>query len=170
MSLRLLAESHWISLLHCNNSLPSDPDAPDSGGWTGRALGTNNLNRAVSHLEKLIGGSVELTRGRERVPVLSYQQGSKSIPVQRASAMVAELAPLLSWMAHLLRPGDLLLIDEPEAHMHPAAVLAVAETLVAISQAGRPSTVHNAQFGVSSHGLQLHATRNRFASRHSDIW
>ena len=50
--------------------------------------------------------------------------------------MVAELAPLLSWIDNFLNEGDLLLIDEPEAHMHPHAVLAVAQALVALSQAG----------------------------------
>ena len=62
--------------------------------------------------------------------------------------MVAELAPLLSWIQHLLIPGDLLLIDEPEAHMHPEAVLRVAQTLVALSQSGIRvlCTTHSADF------------------------
>ena len=91
---------------------------------------------AAAHLERLIGGSVVVARGRERVPSLSYQHGKQVIPVQRASSMVAELAPLIRWISDVLGPGDLLLIDEPEAHMHPEAVLAVAQTLVALSQAG----------------------------------
>lgn len=94
------------------------------------------LQAAAKHLETLIDGDVNLARGRERVPSLTYTQGSQSIPVQRASSMVAELAPLLSWIEHLLSPGDLLLIDEPEAHMHPEAVLAVAHSLVALAQSG----------------------------------
>ena len=91
---------------------------------------------AASHLERLIGGSVVVARGREQVPSLSYRQGKQVIPVQRASSMVAELAPLIRWISDVLGPGDLLLIDEPEGHMHPEAVLAVAQTLVALSQAG----------------------------------
>ncbi|WP_419838951.1 AAA family ATPase [Candidatus Poriferisodalis sp.] len=91
---------------------------------------------AATHLERLIGGGVVVARGRERVPSLSYQHGKQVIPVQRASSMVAELAPLIRWISDVLGPGDLLLIDEPEAHMHPEAVLAVAQTLVALSQAG----------------------------------
>lgn len=94
------------------------------------------ISAAAIHLERLIGGSVVAARGRERVPSLSYQHGKQAIPVQRASSMVAELAPLIRWISDVLNPGDLLLIDEPEAHMHPEAVLAVAQTLVALSQAG----------------------------------
>ena len=107
-----------------------------------------HLKAAALHLEALIDGGVELARGRERVPSLTYTQGSQSIPVQRASSMVAELAPLLSWINHLLRSGDLLLIDEPEAHMHPEAVLAVAQTLVALSRSGVRvlCTTHSSEF------------------------
>lgn len=109
---------------------------------------TKELRSAAIHLEKLIGGRVELARGRERVPSFTYTHGSNSIPVQRASSMVAELAPLLSWVKHLLIPGDLLLIDEPEAHMHPEAVLRVAQTLVALSQSGIRvlCTTHSSDF------------------------
>lgn len=95
-----------------------------------------DIPTAAKHLERLIGGSVVAARGRERVPSLHYQHGKQVIPVQRASSMVAELAPLIRWISDVLSPGDLLLIDEPEAHMHPEAVLAVAQTLVALSQAG----------------------------------
>ena len=109
---------------------------------------SSELKAAASQLERLIDGDVGLARGRERVPSLTYTQGSKSIPVHRASSMVAELAPLLSWINHLLSPGDLLLIDEPEAHMHPEAVLAVAQSLVAISQSGVRvlCTTHSSEF------------------------
>ena len=109
---------------------------------------TEEVRSAAVHLEKLIGGRVELERGRERVPSFTYTHGSNSIPVQRASSMVAELAPLLSWTNHLLIPGDLLLIDEPEAHMHPDAVVRVAQTLVALSRSGIRvlCTTHSADF------------------------
>ncbi len=103
---------------------------------------------AVDRLETLISGQIVADRGRERVPSLAYQQGRRTIPVQRASSMVGELAPLLSWMQHLIRPGDLLLIDEPEAHMHPEAVTAVAEALVALTQTGVNvvCTTHSTEF------------------------
>ena len=106
------------------------------------------LKTAASHLEQLIDGDVGFARGRERVPSLTYRQAGKSIPVRRASSMVAELATLLSWIKHLLSPGDLLLIDEPEAHMHPEAVLAVAQSLVALSQSGVRvlCTTHSSEF------------------------
>lgn len=122
----------------------------------------NELRSAAIHLEKLIGGRVELDRDRERVPSFTYTHGSNSIPVQRASSMVAELAPLLSWVKHLLTPGDLLLIDEPEAHMHPEAVLRVAQTLVALSQSGIRvlCTTHSADFLHQVSNCMLRADRS----------
>ncbi len=106
------------------------------------------LKTSDGYLTELISGDVEFARGREKIPSLTYTKGKHSIPVQRASSMVAELAPLLSWIREVLSPGDLLLIDEPEAHMHPEAVLAVARTLVALSRSGVRvlCTTHSAEF------------------------
>lgn len=111
-------------------------------------LDSHPYANAVAYLETLIDGSVLMSRGRERVPALSYKRSDHVIPVQRASSMVAELAPLLSWIDNFVAPGDLLLIDEPEAHMHPHAVLAVAQALVALSQAGVTvlCTTHSTEF------------------------
>ena len=123
--------------------------------------GVPEISAAATHLETLIGGSVIAARGREQVPSLSYQHGKQVIPVQRASSMVAELAPLIRWISDVLGPGDLLLIDEPEAHMHPEAVLAVAQTLVALSQAGARvlCTTHSTDFLHQVSNCMLRAAR-----------
>ena len=123
--------------------------------------GTPGISEATAYLERLIDGSVVTTRGRERVPSLSYRQGKRDIPVQRASSMVAELAPLIRWISDVLGPGDLLLIDEPEAHMHPEAVLAVAQTLVTLSQAGVRvlCTTHSTDFLHQVSNCMLRAAR-----------
>ena len=112
------------------------------------SVSPKDVEFASAYLHDLINGTVAVARGRERVPALTYTQHGESIPVQRASSMVAELAPLISWIEQLLVPGDLLLIDEPEAHMHPEAILAVAQTLVALSQAGVRvlCTTHSSEF------------------------
>ncbi len=72
---------------------------------------------------------------RERSSLL-YETGGVGLPVQRASSMVAELAPLDLWIKHLLRPGDLLVIDEPEAHLHPENQRRIARVLVRLVSAG----------------------------------
>ena len=112
------------------------------------APATHPYATAVALLETLIEGTVVMSRSRGHVPALGYQRAGRVIPIQRASAMVAELAPLLAWIDSFVAPGDLLLIDEPEAHMHPHAVLAVAQALVALSQAGVTvlCTTHSTDF------------------------
>lgn len=138
-----------------------------AGGGIGRSTtGTRDMEAAIEHLQQLIKGRVDIVHGRGRVPALTYEQGTKSIPVQRASSMVAELAPLISWIKVLLEPGDLLLIDEPEAHMHPEAILAVAKTLVALSRSGVRVSVYDAQLGVLAPSFELHAENQCTARWH----
>ena len=133
----------------------------------GRRGRSGDIDSAARHLEELIDGEVAFARGRERVPSLTYTHGNKSIPVQRASSMVAELAPLLSWIEHLLSPGDLILIDEPEAHMHPEAVLAVAQTLVSLSRSGVRilCTTHSSEFLHQVSNCMLRSTSQSRATR-----
>ena len=37
-----------------------------------------------------------------------------------ASSMVSELTPVVLYLRHVVRPSDLLIIEEPESHLHPA--------------------------------------------------
>lgn len=115
--------------------------------WFRRPNPPSIVAPAANHLRELIQGDIGMDSEGD-VPSLTYTQERKSIPIQRASSMVAEIAPLLSWIANVLEQDDLLLIDEPEAHMHPEAILAVAEALVALSQAGIKvlCTTHSSDF------------------------
>ena len=54
----------------------------------------------------------------------------------RSSSMVSELAPLVLFIRGLVRPGDTLIIEEPEAHLHPAAQAQMASTLARLVRAG----------------------------------
>lgn len=130
----------------------------------------SKVQEAALHLEKLIDGDVSLAQGREKVPSFAYTQRGQSIPTQRASSMVAELAPLLSWIKNILYPDDLLIIDEPEAHMHPEAVLAVAQTLVALTQSGVKvlCTTHSSEFLHQISNCMLRATQPDKRATRSD--
>ena len=65
-----------------------------------------------------------------------YNSGNSQLPLQRASSMIGELAPLDLWIKNLLQPGDLLIIDEPEAHQHPENQRKIARVLVRLARAG----------------------------------
>ena len=77
-----------------------------------------------------MGGEIYSGPGDDRVPTLGYQQGKQRIAIRRASSMVADLAPLAMWIDQIIAPGDLLIIDEPESHLHPEAIRLVARVLV----------------------------------------
>jgi predicted ATPase len=58
------------------------------------------------------------------------------LPLSRASSSVSELGPLLIFTKYLLQPGDIIVIEEPEAHLHPSNQLKVATLVAALVRAG----------------------------------
>ena len=64
------------------------------------------------------------------------QATKQDISLTRSSSMVSELAPLVLFIRGLVRPGDTLIIEEPEAHLHPAAQTHMAATLARLVRAG----------------------------------
>lgn len=50
--------------------------------------------------------------------------------------MVSELAPVVLYLRHVVRPGDVLIIEEPEAHLHPAMQVEFTRQLAAAVRAG----------------------------------
>ena len=71
-------------------------------------------------------------------PDFFYQpQGVKEeIPLNQTSSMVSELAPLVLFLRGLVQPGDTLIIEEPEAHLHPGAQADMAVILARLVRAG----------------------------------
>ncbi len=81
-------------------------------------------------------GEVDIEEITAERPLILYKSGNLQLPLQRASSMVGELAPLDLWIKSLLNPGDLLIIDEPEAHLHPENQLRIARVLIRLMRAG----------------------------------
>ena len=71
-------------------------------------------------------------------PEFFYQpQGTKEeIHLNQTSSMVSELAPLVLFLRGLIHPGDTLIIEEPEAHLHPGAQADMAVILARLVRAG----------------------------------
>ena len=64
------------------------------------------------------------------------KETAQALRMSRSSSMVSELAPLVLFLRGIVRPGDLLIIEEPEAHLHPGAQTAIALTLARLVRAG----------------------------------
>lgn len=71
-------------------------------------------------------------------PQILYKpkDSEQAIRLNRSSSMVSELAPLVLFLRGLVVPGDTLIIEEPEAHLHPRAQTQVAITLARLVRAG----------------------------------
>ena len=50
--------------------------------------------------------------------------------------MVSELAPMVLHLRHMIEPGNVLIVEEPESHLHPATQVAFTRQLAALVEAG----------------------------------
>ena len=60
----------------------------------------------------------------------------EEVRLTRAASMVSELAPLVLFLRGGIRYSDMLIIEEPEAHLHPGAQTEIALTLAGLVRAG----------------------------------
>ena len=93
-------------------------------------------NGPMQTLSQLLEGAITVMEDERDTPLLGYERSGESIPVERASSGVADVAPLALWIQNLVRPGDVLIVDEPESHLHPAAIRIMARTLVRLVSSG----------------------------------
>lgn len=106
-----------------------------------RSPDTDEDHSVLAHgLEhSMLRGTVSVDKSIEiEYPSFSFRpEGwNKSLPLMNVSSMVSELAPVVLYLRHLVRPGDLLIIEEPEAHLHPKLQAVFIRQLVAAVQSG----------------------------------
>ena len=96
------------------------------------------LNKAVSFIERnVMHGEIDLdeTAGLP-FPEISYETSAGKFTLDQTSSMVSELAPLILFLKYLVRPGNLIILEEPESHLHPAAQRQLARGIVRLVNAG----------------------------------
>lgn len=105
-----------------------------------RPVASRQIAKLAKDLEKeILSGDILIDQSTiGGYPEFVYcPQGTKqNIRLSRASSMVSELTPVVLLMRGRLKPGDTLIIEEPEAHLHPAAQSQMAKTLAALVRAG----------------------------------
>lgn len=87
---------------------------------------------------------INLTRGK--IEYISDENGGASeimyittdgeIPLYRASSMISELAPIVLYFKHIIIRKCFLIIEEPEAHLHPDAQRFFAQFVVKLIRSG----------------------------------
>ena len=99
----------------------------------------NGINQIADELDlKVLAGQIITNPSPTGYPEFCYrsQETEEGIRLTRSSSMVSELAPLALFIRGLIRPGDTLIIEEPEAHLHPAAQPKIAVTLASLVRVG----------------------------------
>ena len=86
----------------------------------------------------ILRGRVRLDRSDTDYPIFAYRPSGwdEDLPLMRASSMVSELAPVVLYLRHLVQPDNVLIIEEPEAHLHPAMQTALARELARLVRSG----------------------------------
>ncbi|KYH32815.1 AAA family ATPase [Neomoorella mulderi] len=88
--------------------------------------------------EEVVSGRITISKKTE-YPEIYYQHRDSSrfrLTLHRTSSMVSELAPVILFLKYIVRPGSLLILEEPEAHLHPACQRKVARALVKLVRKG----------------------------------
>ena len=109
-------------------------DTPQSHMYRPRSSG--DLSKDLE--KQLLDGTVRRVRGETGYPTFFYRpRGWKNdLPLMRTSSMVSELAPVVLYLRHIVQSGDVLIIEEPEAHLHPGMQAAFARELARLVHAG----------------------------------
>lgn len=103
------------------------------------SLSNDEMKCLAETLEsEVLAGQILLKPTPSGYPDFSYRpQGiEEDIRLSQASSMVSELAPLVLYLRSLVRSGDTLIIEEPEAHLHPGAQADMAVILARLVRAG----------------------------------
>ena len=109
------------------------------GGQTHQSHWPRRTNDLGGQIEKaLLDGTVHIQRTETGYPRFTYQpKGWKDeLPLANASSMVSELAPVVLYLRHVVQPGNVLIIEEPESHLHPAMQVEFTRQLAALVRAG----------------------------------
>lgn len=91
--------------------------------------------------ESMLGGKIEIEAGEVTgLPYFHYRpahwKGKRTLPLMNASSTVSELAPVVLYLRYLVDRGDVLIVEEPESHLHPAAQAEFMRQLIGCVQAG----------------------------------
>ena len=88
--------------------------------------------------QTLLRGAVRVEQSPINYPSFVFRPDGwkRDLPLMNASSMVSELAPVVLYLRHVVQPGDQLIIEEPESHLHPAMQVEFIRQLAAAVQSG----------------------------------
>ena len=121
----------------------------------GDATAGEALSEAVNFVERqVLRGKIDIDES-SGLPFQDFayfptagESSKDKFTLDQSSSMVSELAPLILFLKYLVNPGDFLIFEEPESHLHPAAQLQMARGIARLVNAGVKVliTTHSADF------------------------
>lgn len=99
-----------------------------------QASGYSLHDRTATYLEqRLLDGGI--SQGNGPAAPITYRLPGLSMPVQQASSMVAELAPVVLLLRYGIVRKHVMILEEPEAHLHPSSQRVLAHALARVVNA-----------------------------------
>lgn len=103
----------------------------------GRKVAKGYFEQLAQRLESgVLGGRVERVQTKSEYPEIEFSDATGKYPLHRTSSMVSELATLVLLLKTHVSPGEFLIVEEPESHLHPRAQAQLARVLFAASRSG----------------------------------
>ena len=87
----------------------------------------------------ILAGSIKVDKSAAvGYPHFTYRPigWKNSLPLTNASSMVSELAPVVLYLRHVIEPGNVLIVEEPESHLHPEMQVQFTRQLAGLVNAG----------------------------------
>jgi predicted ATPase len=105
--------------------------------YPGSKKGSASVLKAIETLEKdLLKGETVIRESKRQRPILMYRTQKLELPLSRVSSMIAELASLDIWLKQFIDKDDLIIIDEPESHLHPEGQRIIARVITRLVNSG----------------------------------
>ena len=110
-----------------------------------RRVGFSDKQKLMKSISKsieqgILSGEIHVQTSETRYPDFRYKftegDAKYDLPLMSASSSVSELAPVSLFIRHYVCPSDLFIVEEPEAHLHPAAQRDIARALTRLVNAG----------------------------------
>jgi len=102
--------------------------------------GNGGFDEVAGRIEReMLGGGIRVAPSPVAgFPKFGYRPDGwrEELPLTNSSSAVSELAPVVLFLRHVVAPGDVLIVEEPEAHLHPAAQVKLTRLLAGTVQAG----------------------------------
>lgn len=86
--------------------------------------------------QNILAGKVGFEEGEQQTELIYHPEGTAGMELTVSASMIKELSPLVIYLKYLAKPGDLLVIDEPEMNLHPKAQAKLTEFLGMLVRAG----------------------------------